>query len=202
MNARTFMAQSQPKMGELEPFYGWYIQVVSNSSKMKKQILNTFLPFSIIALSLMFSACNNIKEKEINDADDIQRMMKEYRQAWRNGDSTLVLDKLTSNIILFQPGKTGKPLFSKSKVSEFWFPKSDIKYPIIQYEVENEEIVSSGNIAYYQGLSKLTWCTLENNIGRDTTQSISEFTNILKKEDGKWKIHRIMYTLKDSKYTR
>lgn len=150
----------------------------------------------------MFSSCDNVKEKEINDVNDIQRMMKEYRQAWKNGDSTLVLDKLTSNIILFPSGKTSKPLFNKSHVSEFWFPKSDIKYPIIKYEVEHAEIVSSGNIAYYQGLSKLTWYTLENNIGRDTTQSISEFTNILKKEDGKWKIHRIMYNLKDSKYTR
>ncbi|WP_411030157.1 YybH family protein [Spongiimicrobium sp. 3-5] len=169
---------------------------------MKKQILNTFLPFFIIVLSPMFSSCEKTNKKEISDVKDIEQMMQEYRQAWRNGDSTLVLDKLSADIILFQPGKTGKPVFSKRNVREFWFPKSDIKYPIIQYEVENEEIVSSGNIAYYQGLSKLTWCTLENNIGRDTTQSISEFTNILKKEDGKWKIHRIMYNLKDSKYTR
>jgi ketosteroid isomerase-like protein len=109
---------------------------------------------------------------------------------------------LTNEIILFQPGKNGKPILSKNDVSEFWFPKSDIKYPIIKYEVENEEIVSSGNIAYYQGVSRLTWCTLENNIGRDTILSVSEFTNILKKEDGKWKIHRIMYNLKDSKYNR
>ncbi len=169
---------------------------------MKKQISSNFITFFIIIQSLIFSSCEKTKEKEINNVAEIRQMMKEYREAWRNGDSTNVLNKLTSNITLFRPGKTGKPVFNKSNVSEFWFPKSDIKYPIIQYEIENEEVVSSGNIAYYQGLSKLTWCTLENNIGRDTTQSISEFTNILKKEDGKWKIHRIMYNLKDSKYSR
>ncbi len=168
---------------------------------MKKQILLTFL-FSSVMASLLFNSCENTNGKEGSDVDAIKQMMQEYRQAWRNGDSTLVLDKLSATIILFQPGKMGKPIFDKRNVSEFWFPKSDIKYPILQYEVENEEIVSSGDMAYYQGVSKLTWCTLENNIGRDTTQSISEFTNILKKEDGKWKIHRIMYNLKDSKYTR
>ena len=168
---------------------------------MKVRILNTFL-FSMIVLSTIFTSCSNTNEKEISDIADIKQMMQGYRQAWRNGDSTYVLDKLTDKIVLFLPGKTGKPIFDKNKVSEFWFPYSDIKYPIISYKVENEEIVSSGNIAYYQGLSKLTWCTLENNIARDTIQSISEFTNILKKENGKWKIHRIMYNLKDSEYTR
>ncbi|SNZ00222.1 YybH family protein [Flagellimonas pacifica] len=166
---------------------------------MKNRILNILL-FSIVLLT--FNSCKNTNENETSDIHDIKQMMQDYRQAWRNGDSTSVLDKLTTEIILFQPGKTEKPILSKNNVSGFWFPKSDIKYPIIQYEVENEEIVSSGNIAYYQGLSKLTWCTLENNIGHDTTQSISEFTNILKKEGGKWKIHRIMYNLKDSKYNR
>jgi ketosteroid isomerase-like protein len=168
---------------------------------MKKRRLTTLL-YSIVVLLSILTSCKNTNEKVISDFDDIKQMMQDYRQAWRNGDSTIVLDKLTNEIILFQPGKNGKPILSKNDVSEFWFPKSDIKYPIIKYEVENEEIVSSGNIAYYQGVSRLTWCTLENNIGRDTILSVSEFTNILKKEDGKWKIHRIMYNLKDSKYNR
>ena len=168
---------------------------------MKKRRLTTLL-YSIVVLLSILTSCKNTNEKVISDFDDIKQMMQDYRQAWRNGDSTIVLDKLTNEIILFQPGKNGKPILSKNDVSEFWFPKSDIKYPIIKYEVENEEIVSSGNIAYYQGVSRLTWCTLENNFGRDTILSVSEFTNILKKEDGKWKIHRIMYNLKDSKYNR
>jgi len=168
---------------------------------MKSRTLYGLL-FLTFVLSLNFTSCKNENDKKLSDVEVIERMMQEYRLAWRSGDSTLVLDKLSKNIILFQPGKTGKPIISKDSVSEFWFPESDIKYPIIQYEVENEEIVNSGNIAYYQGLSKLTWCILENGIARDTTRSISEFTNILKKENGKWKIHRIMYNLKDSTYSR
>ena len=30
------MAQSQPKLGRLEPFYGWYKQVSSNFKKLNE----------------------------------------------------------------------------------------------------------------------------------------------------------------------
>jgi hypothetical protein len=37
-------------------------------------------------------------------------------------------------------------------------------------------------LAYYLGVSKLTWCTFEKEVARDTVLSVSEFTTILKKE--------------------
>ena len=128
--------------------------------------------------------------------------MQEYRDAWRAGDSTLILKRISPDIILFQPDRTGKPIFGKKEVSRFWFPESNISYPIIKYEIENEEIGGANEIAYYQGLSKLTWCTLDNGVLKDTTVSISEFTNILRKEKGTWKIYRVMYNLKDKDYSR
>lgn len=169
---------------------------------MKLKTLIRSIQVFLVMPFLLLSSCGNTDKKDTNSVDEIQLMMQEYRQAWKNGDSTTVLNKLSEDIILFLPGKSGKPIISKEEVSEFWFPKSDLEYPILRYEVENEDILGSCNLAYYQGLSKLTWCTVENGIARDTIQSISEFTNILKKEGGKWKIHRIMYNQKDSKYSR
>ncbi len=157
--------------------------------------------FIATCLFILFASCQNQKKTVSNGSSEIEQVMKEYRAAWKKGDSALILSKLSSDIILFQPGKTGKPVYGKKEVSKFWFPASDISYPILKYEVENQEIEADTKIAYYQGLSKLTWCTLENNVGRDTITSVSECTSILKKENDSWKIYRIMYNLKDINYT-
>ena len=128
--------------------------------------------------------------------------MRDYRKAWINGDSAKVVNYLSNDMTLFMPNKTGKPIKGKKLISEFWFPKSDLNYPILSYKVYNSEIKHSGNLAYYQGISKLHWCTEENGVKRDTVLSISEFTNILIKKDNSWKIHRIMYNSKDKNYNK
>ncbi len=157
---------------------------------------------TLVLVMLIFNSCELNKEGDHDLTDEIKHEMQQYRQAWRTGDSTLILKRISPDIILFQPGKTGKPILGKKELSKFWFPESDISYPIIKYEIENEEIGRANKLAYYQGLSKLTWCTSENGVMKDTTHSVSEFTNILRNEDGNWKIYRIMYNLKDKNYSR
>lgn len=142
------------------------------------------------------------KQKAFRDTNEIKQMMLDYRTAWKAGDSAQILQHLSPDIVLFQPGKQRAPIVGKKAVRAFWFPKSEIAYPIINYKIEHEEIEGGNKIAYYQGLSRLTWYTLENGIARDTTLSVSEFSNILRKEEGKWKIYRILYNLKDPKYSR
>ncbi|HMB62498.1 MAG TPA: nuclear transport factor 2 family protein [Eudoraea sp.] len=151
---------------------------------------------------MAFLSCQSDKENVVNSNVEIKKTMREYRIAWLEGDSSVVLNKISPDIILFRPNENGKPIYGKKEVSNFWFPQSEISYPILKYEIENEEIIVANKIAYYQGLSKLTWCTIENGISKDTTLSISEFTNILRNENGKWKIFRIMYNLKDENYSR
>lgn len=159
--------------------------------------------FIISILSFVLFSCNRETPSSStnNDISIIEQTMKEYRNAWMEGDSTAVLHKISSDVILFLPGKTAKPVIGKKAIKEFWFPESDISYPILEYKISNHETKSSGNIAYYQGISKLIWYTKENTIARDTITSISEFTTILKKQNEEWKIHRLMYTLKDENYT-
>jgi ketosteroid isomerase-like protein len=151
---------------------------------------------------LILLVCSLVSCEPKNDTNEIKQMMQDYRAAWKAGDSAQILQHLSPDIVLFQPGKQRAPIVGKKAVRAFWFPKSEVAYPIINYKIEHEEIGGGKKIAYYQGLSRLTWCTLENGIARDTTLSVSEFTNILRKEEGKWKIYRILYNLKDPKYSR
>jgi len=142
------------------------------------------------------------KQKGFRSSDKIRQVMQDYRNAWKAGDSAQVLKHLSPDVVLFQAGKKNTPIVGKEAVSAFWFPKADISYPIIGYKIEHEDIGGSNKLAYYQGLSRLTWCTLENGIARDTILSVSEFNNILRKEDGSWRIYRIMFNRKDNNYSR
>ena len=164
--------------------------------------LNSFCSFLLSSILIALASCTSPEKDNSAAIKEIKQTMQNYRQAWKAGDSALVLEKVSEDIILFLPGKSGKPVVNKKNVAEFWFPSSDLAYPILNYEIEHEAIEVSGNLAFYQGISKLHWCTVENNIGRDTTLSVSEFTTILKKEEEHWKIYRIMYNLKDQDYTR
>ena len=161
------------------------------------QCLPAFLLLSLCALT----SCNS-KQSHFHATDEIQQLMYDYRTAWKAGDNTQILQHLSPDIVLFQAGKKSTPIVGKEAVEAFWFPKADISYPIIGYKIANEDIGGSNKIAYYQGVSKLTWYTLENGIAKDTTLSVSEFTNILRNEDGEWKIYRIMFNLKDPNYSR
>lgn len=162
----------------------------------------TYCLIGIGILEFSHLSCTVKESQQPKKITAIENMMQEYRTAWRKGDSTAILEKISADVILFQAGKKGKPIIGKSEVSRFWFPKSAISYPILQYDIEHEEIESDTHLAYYQGLSKLTWCTLEKGVYRDTIVSISEFTNILKKENGNWKLYRIMFNMKETDYTR
>jgi hypothetical protein len=101
----------------------------------------------LTALGMSLYSCQQTSPTEPVDPAEIVQMMQEYREAWRNGDSTLVMDKLSEDIILYRPDKSGKPIASKDEVAQFWFPASDISYPILSYEVEHEQIEGSGNLA-------------------------------------------------------
>lgn len=162
---------------------------------------NSYIQALLVLFVCTLISCEP-KQKGFNDTNEIKQMMHHYRTAWKVGDTAQILQHLSPDIVLFQAGKKRAPIVGKKAVRAFWFPKDALSYPIIDYNIEHEEIGGGNKIAYYQGLSRLTWCTLENEIARDTTLSVSEFTNILRNEDGKWKIYRIMFNLKDTDYSR
>lgn len=162
---------------------------------MKRRIL------SLVTL-IFVNACNKPETSSFSESDieKVKRTMIEYREAWRRGDSPHVLSRVCDDMILYMPNKTGKPKIGKDSIASFWFPKSDVSYPIIAYEVIDEKIEGSGNLCFYSGISKLTWHIQKGDVHSDTTTSVSEFLNVLKKEKDEWKLYRVMYNLKDEGY--
>ncbi|WP_235298086.1 YybH family protein [Portibacter marinus] len=160
--------------------------------------MKSIAPFLLI---LIVFSCYPTKSKKF-EAEDIEQTMRDYRQAWMDGDSSRVLGMISDDIILFMPDREGKPIQGKEAVREFWFPKTDLSYPILNYEALETEIGGGDQHAYYQGISRLTWCTVENGVGRDTMTSISDFTTLLKMDGDQWKISRLMYVSKNTGYLR
>lgn len=147
-------------------------------------------------------SCTKSETYSFSESDivEIKRVMLEYREAWKRGDSSGVLNRVSDDIILFMPSKMGKPKIGRDSVAAFWFPPSDVSYPITTYEVTDEGIDGGGNLCVYSGISKLTWHIQRGNVHSDTTTSVSEFLNVLKKEGNDWRLYRVMYNLKDAEY--
>ena len=157
--------------------------------------------FSLVSLILV-TACNKSETDSFseNDIEEIMRVMFEYREAWKMGDSDNVLNKVSDGVILYMPSMAGKPKIGKDSVAAFWFPTSDVSYPITTYEVTDEKIEGSGNLCIYSGVSKLIWHIQKGSVHSDTTASVSEFLNVLKRENNEWKLYRVMYNLKNAEY--
>ncbi len=157
--------------------------------------------FLFLAALIIVTACDKPETKSFSEKDikKIKQTMIEYREAWKTGDSTNVLKRVSEDIILYMPDK-GKPKIGKDSVAAFWFPPSDVSYPITAYEVTGEKIEGSENLCLYSGVSKLTWHIQKGNVHSDTTTSVSEFLNVLRKEKDEWRLYRVMYNLKDEAY--
>ena len=82
-----------------------------------------------------------------NDLSAIRRTLGEYRQAWLDGNRARVLETLSDEIVLYQPGRTQGKIVGKKAVREFWFPDTGASYPVRGYEITGEEIFGSGEIA-------------------------------------------------------
>ncbi len=156
--------------------------------------------FFLLPALLFFTACERSETLTKSDIEDIRLTMQQYREAWKAGDSANVLSRVCDDIILYMPNKTGKPKIGKDSVTAFWFPPSDVSYPIDAYEITDEKIEGSGNLCVYTGVSKLRWHMMKGNVHSDTTTSVSEFLNVLKKVNDEWKLYRVMYNLKNQDY--
>ena len=162
---------------------------------------------ALLAVSLILPACvqpegDGTASFTQADATAIQQTMESYRDAWMAGDSANVVNKLSEHVRMFRPDATAEPLIGKKQLTEFWFPPSDVSYPIYEYRITDEEIQGSGHLAFLQGISHLSWCTLESGVCRDSTTNVSEYLTVLRKEEGSWKIFRQIYNVKDADYAR
>jgi ketosteroid isomerase-like protein len=158
-----------------------------------------FRYIATLSLLIMFASCapEGARELSTDEIDQIKTTMQAYRQAWIDNDTATVMGTISDDIILFLPGTTSKNIEGKSNVRNFWFPPSDIQYPIRKYEITDEEIFGSGQYATAQGKSLLIWETMKGDsvVASDTSKSY--YLTILKKNDGTWKILRQMFQSKE-----
>ncbi len=161
------------------------------------------LRFPIVICLCFFASCGEDEKSSLGKLStkmEIENFVKEYRNAWMQGDSSAVMQKISDSIVFFNHTENGKPIVGKNALREYWYPDTDISYPVLDFQVRQSDIIVSDNIAVYRGLSELLWYTLDKKMARDTTISISEFTEILIKEEEDWKLYSIMFVLKDSTY--
>ncbi|NNE06652.1 MAG: nuclear transport factor 2 family protein [Xanthomonadales bacterium] len=126
----------------------------------------------------------------------IEKMFSNYRSAWLAGDEAGVLKMLSDDVQIFVPGANGGKLRGINAVRGFWFPESDVRYPIRSYQISDREIYVDGDLAVVTGRSTLDWDTVEEGRVTASASSNSEFMSILKREDGEWRIFRQMYQMR------
>jgi len=182
------------------------ILFISGKNKTMKRICPMLFRIQYIFLASVLSvvyACQSVhtsNELTTDERNKIIEAMNKYRNAWMRNDSAEVMGYVTKDMVLFMPNPGGKPKIGIDSIRAFWFPNSDISYPITEYAVASEKIEGNDQLCVYSGISKLSWHILRGNIRSDSTSVVSEFMNVLKKEDGKWKLYRIMYNIKNSDY--
>ena len=168
-------------------------------SPMVFRIQNILLATALIILY----ACQSVQsgtELTTDEQNKVREAMNKYRNAWMRNDSAVVMDYVSKDMVLFMPNLEGKPKTGIDSIRVFWFPNSDVSYPITEYTVTNEKIEGNEQLCIYSGISKLSWHVLKGTIRSDSTTVVSEFMNVLRKEDGQWKLFRLMYNIKDNEY--
>jgi len=127
----------------------------------------------------------------------VESALADYRAAWLEGSEKKVMDAVSEDVQLFVPGTDVGRLNGKEAVREFWFPNTDRSYPIRGYEVSGQETYVQGDLAIVTGNSTLDWDTVDAGKVVDQKTSRSEYMTVLRKEDGKWRIFRQMYQMRE-----
>jgi ketosteroid isomerase-like protein len=157
---------------------------------MKSSLKHLFI------FTVLLAGTSTTVSASMDEAALVDQILANYRQAWLAGDQEAVLATLSDDIELFIPGSTGGKLNGKQAVREFWFPESEVSYPIRGYEVSEQGIYAEGEMAVVTGRSKLDWETVDSGKVIDQATSHSEFITVLRKEGEHWRIFRQMYQMR------
>jgi ketosteroid isomerase-like protein len=138
----------------------------------------------------------------VSTEDELNETMSGYRNAWLRADSAQIMTYVSEDAVFFRPTSSERPLKGKNEIAKFWFPPSDLSYPVYEYELTNVNITAEEDLAVIDGISKLSWYQLEDGLASDSSTAITEFITILRREYDGWKYFRQMYNLKSDDYSR
>lgn len=150
----------------------------------------------VAIVGLVCAACANPPALSARDVSAVEATLASYRDAWLANDRERVLSTISDDIVLFVPGPTSRNVVGRDSIDAFWFPRSGQKFVLRKYEITDQEIHGSGDLAVVQGKSALAWDTVVADSIVTSSTSASEFLSVMRREDGGWRIFRQMYVLR------
>ena len=144
-------------------------------------------------LSAITLACVAHPTESASSLRDAEQALEDYRQAWLADDSARVMSHVSTEFVMMTPVRT---VSGKEHVRAYWYPSRDTTYPIKQYDVSNQRVYGSGEYLVAEGLSVLAWDTRVKDSVVASATSRSEFINILRKEEGKWRLYRAIFVMR------
>ena len=150
----------------------------------------------VAGMGILCIACGNSPALSPRDVSAVEATLASYRDAWLANDRERVMNAISDDFVLFVPGRTSRSVVGRDSVAAFWFPKSDTQYVIRKYEITDQEVHGSGDLAVVQGKSTLAWDTVVADSGVASATSASEFLSVMRQEGGRWRLFRQMYVLR------
>ena len=148
-------------------------------------------PFLLFSATLV--GCAARPEPSPDSMHEAEQVLEDYRKAWVAGDSAAVMSHVSDEFLMLSPNRT---VSGKEQIRVFWFPGGDTVYPIRKYDISNQRVYGEGEFAVAEGISFLAWDTTVRDSVVASATSKSEYVNVLRKEDGAWKLYRAIFVMR------
>lgn len=161
-------------------------------------MINNIVRPPLLAITLLVLAqCGNTKQEtptadpmqlSATDVEAIKKARKRYTNAWLAGDSTQVMQALTSDVVLI-PHHGDMPIAGSQAIKEFWWPADALPSSVTEFTSTTDEIDGSGDMAFVRGRFKLVFT-----YGDQTYSNEGNYLNTVRKDSlGDWKLSRLIW---------
>ncbi len=120
-----------------------------------------------------------------SDEDAVRASIRSYQEAWLKGDPSAIMGTLAEHAVLLPSGLA--PIVGGRAIRAFWWPPDSPPTKVIAMDLQVDDVVGQGGMAYAWGRGSLTFSYVQD--GKEKLVSVqSTFLNVLLKEaDGRWR---------------
>ena len=122
----------------------------------------------------------------------VRSVIQSYADAWKEMDSTGVLDLFTEDAVITPSGL--QPRQGKQALREFWFPNDSSITEISSYEIEVLDAGGSGEVAFTREKGSLSFTYTLHDLMIERSSTAYATTLYRKSTNGSWKIFSRMWT--------
>lgn len=151
----------------------------------------------IIGFVVAIISCNEKYSNDFSgqDKNGVLALNELYRNDWLANDSMSVVDLFTDDAALIPPNNKGDIIRGKKAIGNYWFPVKDTSYVITLFEMTDQAVIGSDDVAVLEGVSKVGWNTETNGRILSSSSSVTNFITVCRKIDNKWKIYRQIWNV-------